>query len=195
VMMDADANILREIKAQMPEGAKFANWGCTLLLDEEKGRLYGSRQASGQIDWFIWYWDLSDGTFHGILPMTVGEYDPTTMKGWGPARVGRGHLFGTFEGTGWYPELWIRFKPGDTERNHIWTGCTDMSNVWVLDLKAKQTYMLVGDGDKAVWAKPGSSVYNRLSVHGGFGWATDGSDDFYIPTNGGGPFIRYKRVK
>lgn len=195
VMMDADAKVIREIKAQMPEGSTIGNWGCTLLLDEEKDRLYASRQASGQIDWFIWYWDLNDGTFHGVLPMTVGEYDPKTMKGWGPPRVGRGHLFGTFEGTGWYPELWIRFKPGDTERNHIWAGCTDMSNVWVLDLKAKQTHMLIRDGDKAVWAKPGADSYARLSVHGGFGWATDGTDDFYVPTNGGGPFIRYKRVK
>lgn len=195
VMMDADANVLRELKAQMPEGAEIGNWGCTLLPDEDKGRLYASRQASGKIDWFVWYWDLADGTFHGVLPMTVGEYDRETMRGWGPPRVGKGHLFGTFEGTGWYPELWIAFKPGDKERNHIWAGCTDMNKVWVLDLQARQTHMLVGEGNRAVWARPGSESYGRLSVHGGFGWATDGSDDFYIPTNGGGPFIRYRRVK
>ena len=62
----------------MPDGAvkpgpvvelkeKFsARWGASLALDEQKGRIYATCYRTKQ--YYIWYWDLKDGSFHGVLP-------------------------------------------------------------------------------------------------------------------------------
>lgn len=59
--------------------------GASRALDEVHGRLYAT--AIGPTQWYVWYWDLKDGSFHGVLPV------PT--KGIGRKRNEAGPFAGT----------------------------------------------------------------------------------------------------
>jgi hypothetical protein len=44
----------------------MGNGGATLALDEAKNRIYACAMDKS---WYYWYWDLADGSFHGIIPL------------------------------------------------------------------------------------------------------------------------------
>ncbi|GIW81378.1 MAG: hypothetical protein KatS3mg105_3185 [Gemmatales bacterium] len=46
---------------------KLSLLGSSLAVDEKQGRLYATTYRASP--WYIWYWDLSDGTVHGVLPI------------------------------------------------------------------------------------------------------------------------------
>jgi hypothetical protein len=98
-----------------------------LALDEAKGRLYGAC-AYAQL-WYVYYWDLADGSFHGVLP-----------RGATPLRDN--NVPGPFEGTNLYNQImFMEFGPDDPDKRYLYIHTNDSRVIHRLDLV-----------DRVIWA-------------------------------------------
>lgn len=155
--------------------------GTSLAVDEKHGRLYGT--TFGSKLWYVWYWDLNDGSLHGVLPNSKGKPDARQAGEAGP-----------FQGTMLYNHGEIGWGPDDADRRFLYLTRVDDNNLYRLDLKreiisvfsVKQgRFVEKGRGD-------GSPLY-MYQPH----WFADGSFVGSLPWYGGEfPKIRYfKRIK
>lgn len=147
--------------------AKMSGWGFSLAIDEKKNRLYATAYATK--DYYIWYWDLKDGSYHGVLP---------TPEKSGKDR-GR-NVPGPFEGTNLYGQGTIMFGPDDPDCRYLYTGRTDTWNLFRLDLEKKEIYGLKvesgGGKDKAPQIVSFSNKETtKVPFYTGGIWRNDGS--------------------
>lgn len=154
------------------------------VFDEVHGRLYIGLQHP---DWYLWYWDVKDGSFHGVLPKTAE----------GKSR-GRNQP-GPFEGTAWYGESGtISFGPDDPEKRFLYSTNNDTWQFFRLDLEKRQVAAIVLEGN----GKDGKPMLARFSETEAAGhvpvylyhkWHDDGSVTFYTHSPITAPL--FKRVK
>jgi hypothetical protein len=150
-------------KAQLGEDP--GNWGASLALDEKNGRIYATCYAAK--DYYVWYWDRKDGSFHGVLPT--------------PAKSGldRGrNKPGPFEGVNLYNQGSLCFGPDDPEYRYLYTGRTDTWGWFRMDL-VKRTIAALdiesgGKGKPAI-VRFSDERFSKVNVYGAAGWMEDGS--------------------
>jgi hypothetical protein len=154
--------------------------GSSTAVDEKKGRLYAT--TYGPKDFFVWYWDLKDGSMHGVLPNCSGK----------PGARGKS-VAGPFEGTVVYNHGEIAWGPDDPDHRFLYMTRVDTAILHRLDLDKKIMAVLCPktggfiDTGKA----KGSSAYSQTPC-----WLQDGSFVGGIPWYKGAPRYRYfKRVK
>jgi len=95
-----------------------------LAVDEKRGRLYGTTYAAAP--WYVWYWDLKDGSYHGVLPNASKEANKRAMGEAGP-----------FEGTVVYNEGAISWGPDDPDKRFLYMTRVDDASCYRLDLEEK----------------------------------------------------------
>ncbi|MBA4388110.1 MAG: hypothetical protein C0404_09025 [Verrucomicrobia bacterium] len=145
---------------------ELGGWGASLAMDEKNNRIYGTCYATK--NFYIWYWDLKDGSFHGVLPMPKegGKNRPKSAPG-------------PFEGTTLYSQGSVFFGPDDPERRFLYTGRVDTWNLFRLDLDKKMMAALdieSGGGKKGpAVVKFSYEKESNVNVYGGAGWLEDGS--------------------
>lgn len=166
-IINEDGKSEKKVKLQF-EG-KMGGWGFSLAIDEKKNRLYSTAYA--QKNYYIWYWDLKDGSFHGVLP---------TPEKSGKDR-GR-NVPGPFEGTNLYGEGTVMFGPDDPDCRYLYTGRTDTWNFFRLDLEKQEICALKiesgGGKDKApriVSFSNKEEAAGKLPFYTGGVWRADGS--------------------
>jgi RNA polymerase sigma-70 factor (ECF subfamily) len=147
----------------------------SLLLDEVRGRLYAGCQY-GTKTWYVWYWDLKDGSFHGVIPMRK-------RGGVGSGRPG------PLEGAVFYPEIRVRWGPDDPERNCLYLLPNDTGTHFMLDLKKR--HVRVATMEKDVVRVVGSGKWNKLGVDLS-GWMPDGS---FYGCQRWGHIYRFRRTR
>lgn len=177
-------------KLETPEGA-YGGHSLTLALDPVHNRLYCSPSYKMSKKWYVWYWDLADGSFHGVLPMP-GEGEPHRKGGMGASEAG------PFKGTSLYPECYIRFGPDDPDYRFLYMSCTDQWAQYRLDLVKEEIHALSYNKEKEAF----SFITSGLPAKGpgnsmpGAPPAADG-DMFYSSgsTSTGHALYRAMRVK
>jgi hypothetical protein len=154
-MLMADANLLivdagqgkvtRTVKLDPgEEGIGYAlSWSTT--LDTVNGRLYATK--FGAKSWYIWYWDVKDGSFHGVLaiPKEGEQVRPKPPDG----GIG-GCLPGPFKGTKLYNEGGVFFGPDDPQRRFLYTSRVDTATFFRLDLEKQELWVFAIDKEKKV---------------------------------------------
>lgn len=104
-----------------------------LALDEVHNRLYASL---GSPAWYVFYWDLKDGSFHGVLPIL-------------PQRRPRNQP-GPFEGTDLYYEAArLMFSVDDPDRRFLYMSRVDTHQFFRLDLEKRRIAALLLEGGGA----------------------------------------------
>lgn len=122
--LDADGKKQKSLGLTLEEAiSEIGGWGVSLTHDEVNGRLYAT--AFGSKKWYVWYWDLKDGSFHGVLAVP-------------PKDTGRKvNEAGPFEGARLYNEGTVFFGPDDPKRRFLYTGRVDTDGLFRLDLEKK----------------------------------------------------------
>jgi hypothetical protein len=101
-----------------------------LALDEVHNRLYASL---GSKSWYVHYWDLKDGSFHGVVPI-LGQRRPRNQPG-------------SFEGVDLYYEAGrLAFSVDDPNRRFLYMTRVDTHQMFRLDLEKRQIAALLVEG-------------------------------------------------
>ena len=169
------------LKTVALQGAvKLSGLGTSLAVDEKHGRLYGTTYRADP--WYVWYWDLSDGSLHGVLPNSKDKPDARKPGEAGP-----------FKGTVLYNHGEIHWGPDDPEKRFLYVTRVDDTNLYRLDLdgeimavfSVKQgRYVERGEGD-------GQPLY-MYPPH----WFSDGSFLGFVPWYVNGPHCKFfQRIK
>lgn len=159
-------------------------WGASLALDEKNGRIYASAFSSK--NWYVWYWSLADGSFHGVLPIAK-EGEPARSKS----------VPGPFKGTTLYNQGSVMFGPDDPDYRFLYGGRTDTWNFFRMDLEKKVIACLGiesgGRGKPTIVKFIESGKPARVKFYGGGRWLEDGSFGSQVHS----PRIawRFRRVK
>lgn len=169
------------VKLEMKE--IVGGWGASMALDEKHDRIYAS--CFGTKEYYIWYWDMKDGSFHGVLP---------TPEKSGKDR-GRNKP-GPFEGMNLYNQGTVGFGPDDPDHRYLYSGRTDTWGWFRLDLDKKTVSALEieseGKGKPAIirWSE---DKFSKVNVYGGAGWTEDGS--FVSTVHSPYTTWRFQRIK
>ena len=100
--LGADGKQEKSLRLKLQESiAGIGGAGASLALDDVHGWLYAT--VYGPKQWYIWYWDLKDGSFHGVLPVPAKDAG-RKMNEPGP-----------FVGTRIYGEGSVFFGPDDPQ--------------------------------------------------------------------------------
>jgi hypothetical protein len=101
-----------------------------LALDEVHKRLYASLATSG---WYVHYWDLKDGSFHGVVPI-ARQRRPRNQPG-------------PFEGLDLYYEGGrLTFSMDDPDRRFLYMTRVDTHQMLRLDLEKRLVATLLVEG-------------------------------------------------
>lgn len=95
--------------------------GFSIALDDKHQRLYAANRCAGA--WYVWYWDLVDGSFHGVLPLLPATAPQRPLNVPGP-----------FDGTALHCPVGIAFGPDDPDYRFLYYGGGDSTTFWRLDL-------------------------------------------------------------
>lgn len=153
--------------------------GLVLAVDEKRGRLYG-RTVYSNNPWYVWYWDLKDGSYHGLLP----------IKPRGTPGLRRQGEAGPFTGTLLYGHGQLGWGPDDPEKRHLYLTNVDDGALYRMDLDTETLMVLNKEGrfvDKGIGIM---ASYARMPV-----WMEDGS---FVGRHGEFPglYISYfRRIK
>lgn len=181
--LDESGKQEKKLSLKMEEKVRgIGGAGASLALDEVQDRLYAT--GFGTKKWYVWYWDLKDGSFHGVLPMPEK----------GAAR--KRNEAGPFAGTDLYGEGSVFFGPDDPKKRYLYTARVDTFGLFRLDLEKQHIAALTVEAPKgkpavAYFIDKGSPA--RVPVYGGARFADDGS----ILSSVHSPFVatRLKRIK
>lgn len=122
-----------------------------VVLDEVHNRLYASLSSPG---WYVFYWDLKDGSFHGVVPIL-------------PKRRPRNQP-GPFEGTDLYYEAArLMFSVDDPNRRFLYMSRVDTHQFFRLDLEKRQIAALLLEGG----GRTGKPQTVRFIENGAAAWA------------------------
>ncbi|MCX7806689.1 MAG: hypothetical protein N3A38_16105, partial [Planctomycetota bacterium] len=144
-----------------------------------RDRCYGTK------NYYIWYWDMKDGSFHGVLPT--------------PAKSGKDrgrNVPGPFEGTNLYSEGSVCFGPDDPDHRFLYVGRVDTWCWFRLDLEKRMVAALdieSGGKGKPVIVKWSEEKSSKVNVYGGASWLEDGSFVSTVHT----PYVAwiFRRIK
>lgn len=171
----------KQLKSVSLQGDQKLNaLGTSVAVDEKHERLYAT--TYGTEKFYVWYWDLKDGSFHGVLPRPAGKDNGRAKSEAGP-----------FEGTNVYNHGEIAWGPDDPDKRFLYMTRVDTYVLHRLDLERKvMAVFSVKEGRfKDEGAPDGSSAYSSTPY-----WAEDGSFLACIPWYAEGPHRRYfRRVK
>jgi len=158
----------------------FNGLGNAVVVDEKRGRLYATTYG-GAGGFFVWYWDLKDGSFHGVLPNCGGK----------PGARGKGQA-GPFEGTVVYNHGEICWGPDDPEKRFLYMSRVDDGQLYRLDLERKiMAVFAIKQGKFVNEGKGGLSAYSTAPY-----FLEDGSFLGGVPWYKPAPHYRFfKRVK
>jgi RNA polymerase sigma factor (sigma-70 family) len=184
IFIDGDGKQVQELKLDMQEKVGDATFPCCLNLDEKNNRVYGS--GYGVQKWYIWYWDLKDGSFHGVLPIPQQ----------GEAKRNKDEA-GPFKGTVLYKEMGTWFgPPDDPEKNFLYVTPNDCMTFFRLDLAKQEVWGCTSDKDGIRFIGSGGA---RGPSTGKESWGThmDAQGDILtsIPFWNGPQLVRFPRVK
>lgn len=101
--------------------------GVSLALDEKRNRLYCS--GYGNKNWYVYYWDLADCSFHGVLPIAQPGQPKRQRNEAGP-----------FEGTDLYNQMACGFGQDDPEKRFLYIYPNDTLTIFRLDLEKKEIW-------------------------------------------------------
>jgi RNA polymerase sigma factor (sigma-70 family) len=176
---DVDGKVEKTLALVKEEGPTF-NW--FLAIDEVHNRLYSAGGAQKK-KWYVWYWDLADGSFHGVLPFPQpGEGRPDAVAMYPSA--------GPFKGTVLYSEMGCGFGPDDPEKNFLYLYPNDTNTIVRLDLKKEQVWLFSGEKE-ARWIPTGKPKNVGPWMHMDPEFNIVG----YRPPWEGSQALRFKRVK
>lgn len=97
--------------------------GYSVAYDPTRDRLYAANRCSG--DWYVWYWELSNGNaFHGLIKFPQ-EGDVTRPQ----------NTSGPFEGADLHCPSGIGFGPDDPTYRYLYYGGGDSTTFYRLDLE------------------------------------------------------------
>jgi hypothetical protein len=164
LLMDAGrGKVVRTVKLDPGDEQISSTLSWSTALDTVNGRLYATKYSARK--YYIWYWDLKDGSFHGVLAVPQ-KGDPVRPKPRGGG-IG-GCLPGPFKGTKLYNEGSVYFGPDDPKRRFLYTSRTDTSTFFRLDLKKKEVWVFAIDKQKKVlrFIGPGESGAVGTGVKG-----------------------------
>ncbi|MCX7806117.1 MAG: hypothetical protein N3A38_13125, partial [Planctomycetota bacterium] len=136
----------------------------SLAADEVHGRIYASSYRPKS--WYVWYWDIRDGSLRGVLPMPGMD---------GPAREGGmgGAAPGPFKGTRMYGECTVGFGPDDPGKRFLYVGSIDDPSFYRLDLEKQWFYKF--DSTKGVFIGEGGRRHPEVTYAVLPTWFEDGS--------------------
>ena len=117
---------------------KIGAWGVSLAIDEKNARIYAT--TYGAAKWHVWFWDLKDGSFHGVLPIAAKDAPQRARNEAGP-----------FEGVNLYNEGSVSFGPDDPDYRFLYVGRIDTWTFFRLDLKERHVWVLSPDGKNKGW--------------------------------------------
>jgi hypothetical protein len=135
----------------------FTPHALPITIDDTNNRLYCNQSTRS---WYVSYWDLSDLSFHGVVPKSV-------------ARRGR-NAPGSFEGTDWYDEgSHISFGPDDPDKRFLYMARNDTHTMFRLDLQREWVsgVRLSGTSLSFVDTLPISNI----NLYASFRWIGNGS--------------------
>jgi hypothetical protein len=186
-----EGKVTRTVKLQAgDEQIGYAlSWSTT--LDTVNGRLYATRFSARK--WYIWYWDIKNGSFQGVLAIPKkGEPVRPKPKGGG---IG-GCLPGPFKGTKLYNEGSVYFGPDDPKRRFLYTSRVDTATFFRLDLEKKEIWVFAIDKEKKVmrFIGPGETGSVGTGVKG-LNVLPDGSLMATRPHWKGSNVLTYRRLK
>jgi hypothetical protein len=122
--------------------------GTSGAVDEKNERLYAT--TYGARPWYVWYWDLKDGSLHGVLPNCSKK--PTARRS-GEA--------GPFEGTVLYNHGEISWGPDDPDKRFLYLTRVDDNNFTASTCNGRSSQSLASNKG-VLWNKAGgwqSPVY------------------------------------
>ena len=148
------------LKKQPLQGNQNVNGlGFVLAVDEKRGRLYG-RTAYSNKPWYVWYWDIKDGSYHGVLPL-LPKGDP------GARRQGEA---GPFKGTRLYAHGELGWGPDDPEKRYLYVANVDDGALYRMDLDRKILMTLNREGRFVGSGRGIMAAYSKMPL-----WFEDGS--------------------
>jgi hypothetical protein len=136
----------------------FTPHALPIAIDDVNNRLYCNQSTKS---WYTFYWDLSDLSFHGVVPVDA-------------VRRGR-DTPGSFEGTDWYFEgSHISFGPDDPNKRFLYMARNDCDQFFRLDLERRWVAaILIESGVAKFVDNPPSSRY--ANVYASFRWIGNGN--------------------
>ena len=175
--------IVRTQQLEVVQKAGLGAW--SIAIDEEKNRLYAGITFTSPFLWYAWYWDLKDGSFHGLIP--VAQKGEPKRRKFAP---------GPFKGVVLYPEVSVYFGLDDPEKRYLYLGVNDCYTFFRADLKTKEIWTFSriskrkGGGCRFIQ----SGKVNVLSGYWGSGLS--GHDvGANVPSWNGAQRVRWRRVK
>jgi RNA polymerase sigma factor (sigma-70 family) len=153
--------------------------GFVLAVDEKRGRLYG-RTAYPNNPWYVWYWDLKDGSYHGLLP--IAPKDEPGTRGQGEA--------GPFKGVKLYGHGELGWGPDDPEKRYLYLANVDDGALYRMDLDKEVLMVMNKEGRFVDRGKGIMAAYSRMPL-----WFEDGS---FVGSHGTFPGVyvtAFRRVK
>ncbi len=131
-----------------------------MALDEVHNRLYCGQPITG---WHVYYWDLADGSFHGVVPTS----DSLRSR----------NAPGPYEGMNFYGEAGVlSFGPDDPDKRFLYYTHVDTKQLHRIDLQERMIAAMRlttgGDGKKTV--KFVYSNHTDVNVYVAFMWVGNG---------------------
>lgn len=181
--LNAEGKIEKELKLDMQEQVGGATFPCYLNMDDVNGRIYASGYGSKK--WYVWYWDLKDGSFHGVLPISQKD-DPGKRKR---------NEAGPFKGTDLYNEMGSYFGPDDPKRNFLYVSPNDTMTFFRLDLSKEEIWACTREKDCVRFI--GSGLPSGLGGSESWGSHLNAEGDivFSVPHWNGAQLVRLRRIK
>jgi len=154
--------------------------GLNTAFDEKHGRIYCS--GYGQKKWYVYYLDLNDGSFHGVLPIPQ-KGEPRRKK----------NEAGPFKGTLLYNQIRCAFRSDDLEKRFLYIYPNDTHTFFRLDLEKKEVWSFSFEKDSLRFI---SSGVPRNAPSGGRAHiGVDGDILTGVPFWDMPQMFRYRRIK
>jgi len=112
---------------EMKEKSVSGFSGLSMVLDEKRERIYAAGYRGEE--WYIYYWDLKDGSFHGVLPIPQKDQPHRRMNEAGP-----------FEGTYLYNQMSCFWGPDDPDKRFLYIRPNYTHLIFRLDLEKKEIW-------------------------------------------------------
>jgi len=159
---------------------KLSALGTSLAVDEQRDRLYGTTYRAEPS--YVWYWDLEDGSLHGVLPNSAGQPDARQQGEAGP-----------FRGTVLYNHGEICWGPDDPQKRFLYVTRVDDANLYRLDLDRE--IISVFSAEEGRFVDEGKGDGSPLYVYPPH-WFPDGSFLGFVPWYMSPPQCKFfKRVQ
>jgi len=180
MVLTPDGQIEKTVQLDTADGkiTGFTNHSLCITVDETHQRLYCNQSTK---NWYVFYWDLSDLSFHGVVPRdSVQRYKDVP---------------GSFAGTGWYFEGGhLSFGPDDPEKRFLYLGRNDTWELFRLDLERKWVASVRTQstkGQPTIMSFVDTLPTSKIGVYSSFRWIGNGS----FLAGGWGASQLYKRIR